>query len=771
MGSATTGAGSPAGTMTPIVSQELWWESPDGQWYWQASDGIWYPAASHPTGLPRSLRSNTAVPPASPEAPASQSAPPAFPEPPASQSAPPASPEAPASTAVPPAFPKGGFPDALRELFRRRRAFAAWLGGVVAVGLVLRLAYVVIAQPGWPLGLSAGDALYYHVQALGISDGMGFANPGLYFFSQAAKHFVVPDAEYAPLTSLILGGADWLGLSSYLTHQVIWCLIGSMTVVVISLTAREIAGDGVGIIAGAVAALYPGLWINDGMVESETLVQLSVAVLIFLSFRFWRRPDRWVAAAMGAAAGMAAMARSEGLLFIPVLVLPLTLGARVGLRGTDRWRPRVVFAALACATCMVVVAPWVVRNLMVFDHPETLATGAGETLTDGNNPVTYYGSDLGGWYTNPALPASVPLGDSSDQDAGLRRIAWHYASGHLNRVPLVLAARFARVWGLNPAADIGEDKAEGRQPWATTWGLVMLCLMIPGVVLTFAELRWLRITALPLFAPMIIVSVTAMAFFGTERYRADAEPALVLAATITSVSWADLPTVLKTLRAGLSLGRLLGIRAAASDEADGAFADGTTAAAPPAGRAVAALEQQSGPVREGGWSHVIASTLAAGGPGGHSMEILPTLPGREPSVQRRPVGLISVAVLVVAALFVAALSLVDVSGKADFVPRSGVHEALLLMSVQLNDQVLRIQYQTDENHFNANAGEGTQHVTAGSPALTYTVVTENRWICSPFADLESTVTITWPGASKPVVRTVKNLTDQFFNPVPPVSCF
>ncbi len=41
------------------MANELWWESPEGEWFWYAQDGNWYPENRHPQGVPPEVRSNT----------------------------------------------------------------------------------------------------------------------------------------------------------------------------------------------------------------------------------------------------------------------------------------------------------------------------------------------------------------------------------------------------------------------------------------------------------------------------------------------------------------------------------------------------------------------------------------------------------------------------------------------------------------------------------------------------------------------------------------
>src|SRR5258708_5196697 len=48
-------------------------------------------------------------------------------------------------------------------------------------------------------------------------------------------------------------------------------VLGTATIVVVALLARRLAGNAAGLIAAGIVALYPQVWINAGMILSETM--------------------------------------------------------------------------------------------------------------------------------------------------------------------------------------------------------------------------------------------------------------------------------------------------------------------------------------------------------------------------------------------------------------------------------------------------------------------------------------------------------------------
>src|SRR5215210_7484415 len=98
---------------------------------------------------------------------------------------------------------------------------------------------------------------------------------------------------------------------------------------------------------------------TDGALMSETLYGALIAATLLAAHRLLDRPGRWIALATGAAIGLAALTRSEALLLVPLLAWPAAVA------GGSGWPLR---AAVATAGCILVIAPWTVRNVVQFDR-------------------------------------------------------------------------------------------------------------------------------------------------------------------------------------------------------------------------------------------------------------------------------------------------------------------------------------------------------------------------------------------------------------------
>ncbi len=366
----------------------------------------------------------------------------------------------------------------------------------------VRLAGIVLAAAGVRLIAAyfnrhypvIGDAAIYHTEAGFLVHGEGFR--------RALSD--VPTAEHPPLHIVLLAAFDLLGAHSSAAQKALLGLVGTATVGVIGLLGRRVGGEPAGLIAAALAALYPMLWLPDAALMSETTSTLMVALTMLVAYR--ERTAR-SAALLGALIGLAALARGELL-----LLLALLLG--------DRRRAWV--ALLACA---LVLAPWTIRNALTFEKPVLISSNTGGLVAGANCHETYYQAQIGSWVYR--CLNDRPPGDEAQADAGYRARGLRYARDHAARLPLVMLVRLGRLLDVYRPWTQGVffQASEGRNPRAAKAALVFYWALLPlgiaGAVLTG------RRGAILLVPVAIVVLVGALAY-GSTRFRTAAEPSLVV---------------------------------------------------------------------------------------------------------------------------------------------------------------------------------------------------------------------------------------------------
>lgn len=401
-----------------------------------------------------------------------------------------------------------------------REGRGGWAFAAMAVaGLAIRLTYVLTVLQVEEFG---GDAFYYRQQANLLADGLGFIEP----FKLAILDVRAPSAYHPPLYPLYLAAFSLFGADSTLSHQLASVALGTATVVVCGLTARRVAGHRAGLFAAAIAALYPGLWVSDGLLMSETPFALLVACSLLAACRLSEQPSRANAAILGAVLAAAALVRGEGLLLAAgMLAAGLVIGLRhVALKG------RVGLVSLAGVVLIAGVSPWVVRNLTTFEHPVLLSTNAGPTIAAANCPSTYTGWARG-YFDMKCWDVPNPE-DESVADRFWRERGVEYARQNASQLPGVAAARVGRVWSLYKPIEmvVDLDPEEGRRWEIGFLGLVGYYLLVPAAVVGALSLRRgsPRRPLWPLVVPFPVVSLIAVVFYGVTRFRVSAEVALVV---------------------------------------------------------------------------------------------------------------------------------------------------------------------------------------------------------------------------------------------------
>jgi 4-amino-4-deoxy-L-arabinose transferase-like glycosyltransferase len=399
-----------------------------------------------------------------------------------------------------------------------RGSFRARLAAIVAGAVALRLLYVLVLARHVPM---AGDSQFFNAEANLVADGKGYIEP----FVDAAYGISVPTAAHPPLYPTVLAGLSALGLDGVLAHRAFGALLGGATIVLIALIGRRVGGERVGLVAALAAALYPLLVAADGAPMSESLYGLLIAACLLVALRLRAERTAWLAAALGGLIGLAALTRSEALLLLVLLGVPLTWRA---------WRPAL---ALVVA-CVVVLAPWTIRNWSAFHRLTLISHNDSTVLAGANCDRTYRGPDLGGWRFE-CISARHTFREGA-QAARWRQEGIDYATAHASRWPVVVPVRVLRTWDLwQPRRQI--ESAEGRARWAEKAGVAAYFLLLPFTVAGFVLLRRRRDRGAfwILVAPAVLVTFSSAIGYGVPRFRHAFEISLVVAAAVAMVAVAD----------------------------------------------------------------------------------------------------------------------------------------------------------------------------------------------------------------------------------------
>jgi 4-amino-4-deoxy-L-arabinose transferase-like glycosyltransferase len=415
--------------------------------------------------------------------------------------------------------------------------------GATALLLILGLALlarvvVIVATPDYQPLFDAAD---YDRHGVSIADGHGYPGP------QGGPP-TEPTAFRPPLYPLALAGVHLLG-GGWTAGRLLGAVLGVATVLLVFVISRRLWGQRVALVAGAIVAVFPPLVIFSATLLSESLF-LPLMLGVLLAVLQYREDPRlrWALLA-GVLCGLAALTRSNGAL--------LVLGAGVGV-----WilRPKFSRAAVAAPVAvglaaLLVVAPWVARNSLVFDRPVGLSTQGGVVLAGTFNAEARDMADHPG---RPRRPWKLDTFrdiysqgdlDEAERSTRLTSRGLHYIEEHpgyavetagwnvLRVFDIVHSGSWRRVLGGPGLQGLGVEPLIS--PVVPLSAYVLSALALLGVAAQAGVLgRGRRVPAFVWLFPLLMV-LPAIAVWGLPRYRAVVDPFLVMLAAMGIVAVAE----------------------------------------------------------------------------------------------------------------------------------------------------------------------------------------------------------------------------------------
>ena len=407
-----------------------------------------------------------------------------------------------------------------RDEQRARRRFAIALAAIAVVGLVGRIIYTLANQD---LSIKS-DGVHYGYAAGLLADGKGFINP-LRLYTDGTP---IPDATHPPGWTVILTLVTLAGFRSTLAYQMTAAVVGTLTIVMVGLAAREAFDRRIGLIAAGLACLYPGIWLYERELVSEPLGLLFVATLIFLTYRFRNRPGPGWAIGLGVALGAAALTRSEFIIVSLLVVTPVILGRRAFSIGR-----RLGWLAMAAVATVLVISPWFAYNQTRFSQPVPLSVGSGGTMQAGNCGPTYDGELIGYYNFGCVILVTGIDSDPSIADGQYRDRATQFIKDHKGQFVKVAGIRILRTFSLYDPLDQSTLEAERGSPlWVLNTALFSFYVLVPFAVAGGIVARRRKVPLYPLLAFVLIAVLIVIPTIGAVRYRASAEIALVILAAV-----------------------------------------------------------------------------------------------------------------------------------------------------------------------------------------------------------------------------------------------
>jgi 4-amino-4-deoxy-L-arabinose transferase-like glycosyltransferase len=395
-----------------------------------------------------------------------------------------------------------------------RHAVPIALAVIVLIGLALRVDSALE-----PLDVRPGsDAAVYASVAEQLYEHQRFAIPGAaspYDWSPGAPLFYAA-VYYA--TGGVHPGAV----------RLVVALLGALTIVLVYLLGRRLAGPLAGLAGAALFALYPVAIFFTGKLMSEPLATLTLAGAV-LGF-FWAGDpgrSRWAWGVPGVLLGLTALARPEYLAFVAVLApLAFVRGAR-----TAGWRRGLIAGGVLAVAFAIPILPWTLHVSNAEGRFVPISTGGGKALfigtyLPGNGLHLDVKRELLRQYEGRTdIPASelsrismTPLLDrvasqypELERDAALQTIGRENAERYLTEQPLDFAGMVAgKMWHMWHGSG-----AAGRSTYGTIYQFTALALGLAGLVLLAIRRRWEFFLLAALLVGVTVVGGLLLA--GTRR--------------------------------------------------------------------------------------------------------------------------------------------------------------------------------------------------------------------------------------------------------------
>jgi Dolichyl-phosphate-mannose-protein mannosyltransferase len=404
----------------------------------------------------------------------------------------------------------------------RRLERSLW--ALAAAALVVRAAYLVL-EPRCAL---TGDEPSW------IELGRQLARPAI-AFSPLRSDLVF----YPPVYPYFIGALFRLfgSMAAVLWVQVV---LGALLVPVVGLAAGRAFGPRASVLAAAFTAFYPELVWYPAHFWSETVFLLLLWAAIERALAADATASWRTAAAAGALFGLATLTRELALYLVPLVVLwmvrPWAVGATsVGTRIVLS-RNRLVGAGALLLATVLTIAPWTIRNAIVFRAFIPVSTMGGLNLWQGNTTLTHL----------QIYDLLAGIDGAVAQDRYCRRLAWEtIAARQPGWAFEKLAEQMPEFW---KAGSEVLDHLVGRDacgPLAPA-RLVPIELVLVLPYLALLALALVGVARLRFTPPAVLLLVLAAAYnaahvaaYATTRFRLPVLPVLFMLAGALIVGRGD----------------------------------------------------------------------------------------------------------------------------------------------------------------------------------------------------------------------------------------
>jgi 4-amino-4-deoxy-L-arabinose transferase-like glycosyltransferase len=339
--------------------------------------------------------------------------------------------------------------------------------------------------------------------------------------------------------------------------RLLYCFLGAGTCLLIYLWAKDLFGKRIAFWTGILAAIYPGLFIYDGWLYSESLFTFCLTFLAYSLYKvsypsvtakmsgkqrlpvilpFWQhllRRHKWSILG-GLFLGLAALTRPNG----PILVALVGLWAVMVIRArVVSWKRALNSALVIIFVAAAMIVPWTYRNYSVSHAFVLVSTGMGDVLKGAYNDTVLQGDPAvrGMWRPPPhTLLGHDSSGYTPENDRLDTEQAFTWIRSHLSAMPYLLSIHLLNLWipyvyahGLPFEEFPDRLSSKIMLSLIPIMSLPIFVLAVGGLLATWK--RW-KYRLLVVYLALALTIADNIAFYSNMRFRAPIEPLLVLLA-------------------------------------------------------------------------------------------------------------------------------------------------------------------------------------------------------------------------------------------------
>ena len=354
----------------------------------------------------------------------------------------------------------------------------------------------------------------------------------------------LPTVDRAPLWPFVIAVIDLLIGPQDILVRLVLCLVGSGTCVLLYLFAKDLFGERIGIFAGIVGAIYPFLYVYDGLLYAESLYTFLLLAFCYTLFRIQRAPRLSLIIVSGVLLGLLSLTRPNGIALLGLFVLWVGVMYRIKVLSRRTVLQSVLVVSLLS---LIFIAPWTLRNYKVTHTFVPVAVGDGKVMLGAYNyetadPVYQHGYYAGVWIipseSTPWIAEKFPKDCAKacevTRDNAYKTAALQWIESHISSIPFLLGQHFMNTWEVIPQeADLATNRFPDRDSsrfvitMMETITPIVFALALLGIVVTSE--RWREL--LFIYLMILLTLAQNIVFYGIPRFRAPIEPMLILLAS------------------------------------------------------------------------------------------------------------------------------------------------------------------------------------------------------------------------------------------------